>query len=901
MSVRNLDKLFKPRSVALIGATDRAGSIGAVVLRNLRRAGFGGELLLVNPRHQTLGGIPVYPDVASLPRPPDLAVIVTPPDTVPGLVAALGARGTKAAVVITAGFGELGGAGRALQQAALDAARPHVLRLVGPNCVGIIVPGKGLDASFSHLAPPSGDIAFVSQSGAIITAMLDWAAPRGIGFSHVVSLGDMADVDFGDMLDYLAADADTRAILLYVEGVTHGRKFMSAGRAAARGKPVLVLKAGHSTAGARAAASHTGMLAGSDAVYDAAFRRAGMLRVGQMAELFDAAQTLALTREQTGDGLAILTNGGGAGVLATDALEAAGGRLAALSAQTVARLGQVLPPTWSRGNPVDIIGDARGDRYAAALEALLADRGIDAFLILNCPTALAAPEEAARAVIDTAAAASPDLLRGRNLFTAWLGEHSAAAARRRFGAARIPTYDTPEAAVSGFLHRVRYQHNRALLMETPPARPDPFEPDVEAVRAIIANAVRCCRTWLDAEETAALLAGYGIPLPLARDAVGADDAAVAAAAIGFPVALKIRSPDITHKTDIGGVALDLADAARVRAEAAALLARVRAARPEARIDGLLVQQMVRRPGAIELLVGLSEDPVFGPVVVFGQGGTAVEIVRDSAVALPPLNLLLARGQMAQTRVWRLLQPFRGKPAAAIDAIAEVLIRIGQLAAEHAEIRELDINPLLADAAGVVALDARIRVAVSAVAGSARLAIAPYPKQLEGDARTRDGTLVQLRPVRPEDEPLLHELAGHMSAEDLRLRFFTPVRGITHAVAARLTQIDYDREMALLAQHEGAVLGIAHFFADPDRQSAEYAIAVRSDWQGRGVGYLLMTRLIDIARQRGVGELVGEVLRENAAMLEMCRALGFAIAPDPDDEALLRVRKPLISDQGKQGQ
>jgi len=897
MSVRNLDKLFKPASVALIGAIDRAGSVGTVVLRNLRRANFPGELLLVDRHHQTLDGMLVCAEVASLPHPPDLAVIVTPPDEVTAIVAALVARGTKAAVVITAGFVGRGDAGRALQQATLDVARPHLLRLVGPNCLGIMVPGSGLDASFSHLAPLAGDIAFVSQSGAMITAMLDWAAPRGIGFSHVVSLGDMADVDFGDMLDYLAADADTRAILLYCEGITHGRKFMSAARAAARSKPVLVLKAGRSPAAAQAAASHTGMLASRDMVYDAAFRRAGMLRVGRIAELFEAAETLALTREQTGDRLAILTNSGGAGVLATDALAAAGGRLAILTAETVERLGRVLPQTWSRGrgNPVDMIGDAPGERYTTALQALFEDRGIDAFLILNCPTALAAPEAAASAVIDAVGAMPHDMLHGRNIFTAWLGEQSAAAARHRFSAARIPTYDSPEAAISGFLHRIRYQHNRTLLMETPPARPDPFEPDLDAVRTVIANALRHGRSWLEAEQTLAVLAAYGIPQPLARNAGDADEAAAAAAAIGFPVALKIRSPDITHKSEIGGVALDLADAAHVRAAAATLLARVRAALPKARIDGVVVQQMVRRPDAIELLVGLSEDPVFGPVVVFGQGGTAVEIVQDIAVALPPLNRLLARRLMERTRVWHLLQAYRGKPAAAINAIAEVLIRVGQLATEHAEIRELDINPLLADAAGVVALDARIRVAASTRAGCARLAIAPYPTHLESRELLRDGTVVRLRPVRPEDEPLLHDLAGHMTPGDLRLRFFTPVRGLTHAVAARLTQVDYDREMALLAQHHDTVLGIAHFFADPDRLRAEYAIAVRSDWQGRGVGYLLMTRLIDIARQSGVGELIGEVLRENAPMREMCHALGFAVLTDPDDQSVLRVRRPLASE------
>jgi acetyltransferase len=896
MSVRNLDKLFKPRSVALIGATDRAGSVGTVLLRNLRKPGFTGELLLVNPRRQTLDGLPVYPDVASLPRAPDLAVIVTPPETVPALIAALGARGTKAAVVITAGFGELGDAGRVLQQAILDAARPHLLRLIGPNCVGIMVPRIGLDASFAHIAPPAGDIAMISQSGAMVTAMLDWAAPRGIGFSHVVSLGDIADVDFGDMLDYVAADPGTRAILLYAEGITHGRKFMSAARAAARSKPVLVLKAGRSASGAQAAASHTGMLAGSDAVYDAAFRRAGMLRVGTMAELFDAAETLALTREQAGDRLIIVTNGGGAGVLAADALETAGGRLAMLAAETIARLGSVLPPTWSRGNPVDIIGDASGERYAATFAALLADHGSDAFLILNCPTALAEPEDAARAVIESAAAASRSGdLRGRNVFTAWLGEHSAAAARRRFNAARVPTYDTPEAAVSGFLHRVRYQRNQMLLMETPPARPDPFEPDTDAVRTVLAGAMTQEGGWLGPDETATVLAAYGIPLPLARNAADPEQAAAAAAAIGFPVALKIRSPDITHKTDVGGIALNVGDEASVRVKASALLARVRTARPEAHIDGVVVQQMVERPGAIELLVGLSEDPVFGPVVLFGQGGTAVEVVRDSAVGLPPLNPLLAHAQMERTRVWRLLQGYRGRPPAAIDAIAKVLIRVGQLAADHPEIRELDINPLLADAGGVIALDARIRIAPALTPGAARLAIAPYPKHLETLARLRDGTPVEVRPARPEDEPLVQDLASHMSPEDLRLRFFAPIRGLTHVLAARLTQVDYDREMALLALQDGIAVGIAHFFADPDRERAEYAVAVRTDRKGRGVGYLLMSRLIDVARQSGIGELFGEVLRENDRMLEMCRTLGFAISADRDDGAVLRVRKRLFLD------
>jgi acetyltransferase len=718
MSVRNLDKLFKPQSVALIGATPRPGAVGAVVARNLRRAGFAGELMFVNPHHHAIEGVRVCPTVADLRHPPDLAIIVTPPESVPPLIGELAEHGTRAAVVITAGFGELGNHGRALQQAALDAAKPQLLRIVGPNCVGVMVPGIRLDATFSHLAAPVGDIAFVSQSGAMITAMLDWAVPRGIGFSHVVSLGDMADVDFGDTLDYLAADQQTRAILLYIEGVTHARKFMSAARAASRLKPVLVLKAGRSNPGARAASSHTGALAGADAVYDAAFRRAGMLRVATMAELFDAAETLALTREQRGERLAILTNGGGAGVLATDALIAATGQLAALSEETITELNRVLPATWSRGNPIDIIGDAPGKRYAEALAALIRDPNVDAVLVLNCPTALAEPQEAAAAVIDTIAAAKPEALRGRNIFTAWLGEHSAHAARQRFANARIASYETPDSAVAGFMHRVCYRRNQELLMETPPARPDAPRPDLAAARCAIKSALAAGKSWLDPAEAGAILRAYGIPITADQVAQDPHDAAAVAASIGFPVALKIRSPEIMHKSDVGGVSLGLADAEQVRREARAMLERVSAACPEARLDGFVLQPMISRPGAVELLVGLIDDPVFGPLVAFGQGGTAVEIIRDSSLEFPPMNALLARRLMARTRAWQLLQGYSGKPPTNIDAIVEVLSRVSQLAADHPEIRELDVNPLLADPAGAIALDARVRIAPPREPGTA---------------------------------------------------------------------------------------------------------------------------------------------------------------------------------------
>ncbi len=642
-------------------------------------------------------------------------------------------------MVITAGFGELAAQGRALQLQALEAARPNLLRLMGPNCVGIMVPAIGLDASFSHIAPLPGDLAFVSQSGAMITAVLDWAAPKRIGFSHVVSLGDMADVDFGDMLDYLAGDSETRAILLYVEGITQARKFMSAARAAARAKPVLAVKVGRFAEGARAAHSHTGALAGSDAVYEAAFRRAGMLRVDTMAELFDAVETLALTRPQQGERLAILTNGGGPGVLATDALIALGGKLAELSPETTQKLDAALPKTWSHGNPVDIIGDAPGRRYAEALKILLDDDALDAILVLNSPTAMARPSEAARAVIDTLAAEPAERLVNRNVLTSWLGERAAAPARRRFAEARIATYDTPDAAVAGFMHRVQYRRNQELLLETPAARPDDFAPDAEAAHRAIAAALGPAPLWLEAETVAVVLGAYGIPQPQSRIAADADAAAAAASAVGFPVALKIRSQDITHKSDLGGVTLNLGAAERVRAEAAAMLARITVAQPQARLEGFLVQEMVQRPGALELIIGLIDDAVFGPVVMVGQGGIAVEQLNDTSLELPPLNAALATAQMARTRVWRLLQGYRGKPAADLAGIATVLIRVAQLAADHPEICELDINPLLADARGVVAVDARIRVAPAAKPGAARLAISPYPRELESHETLRDGT------------------------------------------------------------------------------------------------------------------------------------------------------------------
>ena len=887
MTIRNLDRLFKPSSIALIGASRRPHSIGAVVARNLFGAGFDGPIMPVNPHERSIEGVLAYSSVASLPVVPDLAVICTPPDTVPGLIRELGERGTRAAIVITAGFAEMGERGRALQQELLDAAKPHLLRVVGPNCLGVMVPGCGLNASFVHVPPLKGDIALLAQSGAVVTSIVDWATPRGIGFSHLVSLGGMADVDFGDLLDYMAQDPNTRAILLYVEAVTHARKFMSAARAAARAKPVIVIKSGRSEEAARAASSHTGALAGADAVYDAAFRRAGMLRVAELGELFDAVETLATGVQIRGDRLAILTNGGGIGVLATDSLVEQGGRLAELAPETLAKLDAVLPPTWSRGNPVDIIGDAPGQRYADALAALLEDKGCDAILAMNCPTAVADSVDAARAVVDT--------LDGKRfpVLTSWLGEGAAAEARRLFCQKRLPSYDTPDKAVRAFMHLVRYRRNQELLMETPPSVPELFTADQEAARPPIGAALAEGRPWLSEYEAKQVLKAYGIPVVETVTAADAAEAGAAARRLGGRLVLKILSPDITHKSDMGGVVLNLAPE-EVEREAEAMFARIRAAAPRARIDGVTVQQMALMPNAVELIVGMVDDALFGPVLLFGHGGTQVEVVNDKALALPPLNLNLARDMMGRTRVFRLLQGYRAHPEADLGAVALTLVKISQLVTDFPEIAELDINPLFADETGVLALDARIRVAEPKLPGTKRLAIRAYPKKLEETVRLPDGREFLVRPIRPEDEPLIHEMIGRTSMEDIRLRFFAPMRRLPHAMAARLTQIDYDREMALIAvAHDpalagDAIFGVVRITADPDGERAEYAVLVRSDMKGKGLGHLLMNRILDYARTRGIREVFGEVLRENTTMLQLCRELGFVKRDHPDDPGIVEV-------------
>jgi len=887
MTIRNLDHLLAPKSVALIGASIEEGSVGLITARNLVRGGFRGPVWLVNPKYREIEGHPCHPSIAALPDAPQLGVVATPPHTVPGIIGELGGRGTRAAVVITAGVRN------DLRQQMLDAACPYSLRIQGPNCLGLMVPELGLNASFSHLPPLVGDLAFLSQSGALITAIIDWARGHRVGFSHVVSLGDMADADFGDLLDYLAGDARSRAILLYMEAVTHAPKFLSAARRAARAKPVIVVKAGRQAAGARAALSHTGALAGADAAYEAAFRRAGLLRVRELGDLFGAAEILARHPRLAGERLAILTNGGGAGVMAADRLAELDGRLAGLSDSAQAALDAVLPATWSRDNPVDIIGDAGPARYTEALRVLLEDPGADAVLVINCPTALAsstAIAEEVMAALDARKGAGKPL---KPVLANWLGDEAGRDARALFGGRGIAAFETPAEAIDGFMQLVCYARAQEELMRTPPSLPEDLGLDTEAAGRTIAAVLAAGRAVLSEVEAKALLAAYGIPaVPTDIAATPAEVATHAARWIDAHGAcvVKILSDDISHKSDVGGVRLGLDRPEEARHAAEDMLQRARRLKPQANVKGFTVQPMIRRPGAVELIAGMSVDPTFGPLLLFGAGGTAVEVVRDAAHALPPLDLNLARDLMRQTRVWRLLQGYRDRPAADAAALAEALVRLGYLVARHREIREVDINPLLADESGIIALDARVRVADAAQTPRVPMAIRPYPSQWVAEAETEGVGPVRIRPIRPEDEALYAAFFRHLTPEDQRLRFFSGHPDLSHRVLARLTQIDYAREMAFVATAKatGDLLGVARFVADPDYTQGEYAILVRSDLKGRGLGWRLMQHLIAYARSEKIAELYGLVLAENTTMLRMCRELGFRVEREPDDATVRRV-------------
>jgi acetyltransferase len=896
MSIYNLERLFAPRSVAVVGASARPGSLGAAVLANLSAAGFAGLIGIVNPRHREILGRPAVARVDQLPFVPDLVVITAPASTVPDLVRQAGEVGATGCVVISAGLGH--GRGSLAEQAETTARASH-MRLIGPNCLGAIMPRAKLNASFSARMPAVGDLAMISQSGAIAAAMIDWGAQRSIGFSGIVSVGDQIDVDIADLLDFFAVDASTRAILMYVESIGNARKFMSAARAAARVKPVVVVKAGRKAQGAQAAATHTGALAGVDAVYSAAFHRAGLLRVFDLRELFDCAEALGRNCPLSGRRLAILTNGGGVGVLAIDRLIELGGTPAVLGETARAALDRALPATWSKANPVDIIGDADSARYASAIEALLADDENDAILVMNVQTAVASAADIAKAVANVVTSDRQKRMKPKGVIAAWVGADASTTAT--FNEAAIPNFPTEDDAVRGFMHMVRYREARDVLMETPPGLPPGFVPDAARAKRVVRDALAQGRAWLDPVEVQAVLSAYGIPIvPMA---VAETPEAVRLHAEAFladsqAVTIKILSPDIVHKSDVGGVRLNLPTAAAAETAAREMLLAVKAVKPSARIDGIVVQPMVARQHGRELIAGIADDPTFGPVIVFGTGGTAVEVIDDKALALPPLDLKLAHDLIGRTRVSHILGQYRSTPAAACDDVALTLVRLAQMSAELAEVRELDINPLIADENGVLALDARIAVAKPWTSGvgleKTRLAIRPYPNEWCKTLQVGDDWQVAVRPIRPEDEPALIAFLQKTSKEDLRLRFFAPMKEFTHPFVARLTQIDYARAMAFIATDPASndILGVVRMHSDSVYESAEYAILVRSDLKGRGLGWTLMKLMIAYAKAEGLRHLTGQVLRGNIKMLDMCRALGFSVSVDPDDSDISDVSLPL---------
>ncbi len=885
MPIQHLKKLFHPDSVAVIGASNRVGVPGSLVMHNLLQGGFEGPIMPVSAEEGAIAGVLAYPDIGALPVTPDLAVICTPEEVVPNAINDLARKGTRAVIVMS----EASVPATSLRlsrshDAALAAARAYGVRMVGLNGLGVIVPSSGLNASIAHTSARAGRLAFVSQSSAISATVLDWAHDHGIGFSHFISLGDTADTDFGDILDYLGSEPQTRAILLYVETIRDGSSFMSAGRGASRNKPILVIKAGRAEQAQRLTVARTGIRMGGDNVFDAAIRRAGMLRVHSFSELFAAVETLGRTRPLKGERLAIVTNSCGVAVMAIDALLQNDGHLADLSPETVEKLGSMVAAGWPRANPVTLSGNAPADHYAKAVKTLLKPREVDAVMVLHAPTAMASSTRAAEAVADAA-------LHGHGtVLTCWMGGEQIAG-RRVFADACIPTYDSPTQAVNAFMHMVRYRRNQEMLMQTPPSKPAEFSPATDAARRIIEDALAAGRCTINGQEAMSILDAHAIPTAESRIAETPDAAVAAAHELGFPVALKILSPDIAHKGEVGGVDLflDTPDAVKVAAET--MLATMAEKKPEAEIHGFTVERMVLRPGAREVSIGISEDPVFGPVVTFGQGGPEGEILGDRAVALPPLNMNLAYELISRTRVSRLLQGYGDRPRANMSALCLTLVQVSQMIVDLPELVELDIDPLFVDEIGVLAIDARMRLAAVAKVPRRKMAIRPYPKDLEEEFVLVSGRQVLLRPIRPEDEPKHYEFLSKVTSEDIRFRFFGSVSKLPHSEMARLTQIDYDREMAFVATAPAAdgsgpeTLGVVRTITDLHNDQAEYAILVRSDLKGQKLGWKLLDKMVHYCRSRGTKHIVGQVLRDNRRMLDLVYGMGFTGHKLPEEDVV----------------
>ena len=883
-----LTSLFEPKSLAIIGASETPGSVGATLVRNIIDGGYQGKLFLVNPRHESVFGQKTYESVESIPQRLDLAIVCTKAETVPAIINACGRAGARNAIVISGGFAELGPRGANLARAMLESARQHNLRLLGPNCLGLMRPGSGINATFAHGSANPGTIGLISQSGALCTAILDWALPNGVGFSNVVSLGAESDIDFGEILEYMVADPRTENIFLYIEGIKNARRFMSALRAAARCKPVLLIKVGRHPAGKQAALSHTGALVGADDVFDAALRRAGVVRLGNVGQMYAAASALFSHFRPRGNRLMIVTNGGGPGVMAADHASDIGIPLAAMAEQTLKNLNAALPPTWSKSNPMDLVGDADPARYATALTACLEDENIDGVLVILTPQAMTDPTQAARIVIEVAKKYDKPVV------TCWMGEEQVREARLLFKGAGIPTFRTPEPAVELFSHISNFYRNQQLLMQAPASITGHTPPRLESARLVIDTALSEGRKQLNEMESKALLAAFRIPIAQTVIARSASEAMVLAEEIGLPVVMKIDSPQITHKTDSGGVRLNLNSLAQVRDAYNEIIEEVKKNRPDAIVHGIAIEPMIQKANGRELVVGMSRDQIFGPTIVFGPGGTGIEACgSERAVALPPLNKFLVADMLASTRVSARLGEFRNMPPVNMEAIETVLLRVSEMVCELPWIREMDINPLIVDEHGAVAVDARIAIEqLPLTAGRYdHMAIHPYPSHLVSEYQTPDGHAITIRPIRPEDADLEQEFVKGLSSETKYFRFMNTLRELSPAQLVRLTQIDYDREMAFVAMTEVAdreiEIGVARYAMNPDGESCEFAIVVADEWKGKGLARRLMGVIIDTARSRGVKYMNGDFLAENSRMIQFVTALGFVLSPHPEDPGIKR--------------
>jgi acetyltransferase len=871
----DIGRILAPKTVALIGATEREGSIGRAIMENLLLSK-DRKVFPINPNRKAVLGVECHPNITSVPEHIDLAIIATPAHTVPEIVEECGKAGVEGIIIISAGFREVGEEGKNLEKQIVEIRKKYGMRIIGPNCMGVIRPNISLNASFLKVSPEPGNIAFISQSGALGSAILDWAINAHIGFSIFASLGSMVDVDFGDLIDFLGEDPDTRSIMLYMENVGNAKKFMSAARGFARNKPIIVVKSGRFAESARATLSHTGAMASDDRVYDAAFKRVGVVRVKEVADLFNAAAVLDSRHLPRGPRLAIITNAGGPGVMATDTLIELGGRLAKFSDESLKTLDSVLPSFWSKGNPVDVLGDADTERYVNAVNICLTDPEVDGILIIYTPQGAAKPDELANAVAEITKKAEKPVV------TAWIGGADVQDARKIFLLDNIPTYETPEDAVKTYLFMYSYGRNLELLYETPAELPVDQAPPKYNLKALIRKAASEGRTVLTEEESKRFLLNYGIPVTKPYVTRNVEEAINAANEIGYPVVLKISSPDITHKSDVGGVVTGISSDEMLREEYSRMIKRVKENVPQARVEDVAVQKMVKKVD-YDVILGAKKDKDFGSAILFGMGGTGAETIGDFSIGLPPLNQTLAIRLMEETKVYKMLQGERGKPPADMKQLEQIVVSFSNLVVDFPEISEMDINPLAVSNGKACALDARIVIDKDALEYTSQyphLVITPYPTRYVIPWSLSDGTEVILRPIRPEDEPLEREMLTTLSEETLRGRFFKVIKKITHEMLIRFCNIDYDREMAIVAEtREGEkrrIIGIGRVIIEPDFRNGEFAVVVHDDYQGKGLGYKLVDMLIGIAQEKGLEELYGIVLTDNKRMIMICEELGFAI-------------------------